>query len=214
MAIQTQEQKQYKSRPYRRLAFALITFLFLLAAGVIWILNIQGIIKGPWSSILAVVFIILGVAFTLFQWLLPFSPESFKSSVTSYIQHSEKPPILNEENPTSMPHLTQADAIDRVNIRTQMQSIASALGVDENKGALVVYAAKRLLIDLYTTSQVPPSISLQTVEKHIVNGHPLWGAFFRSLKPGDYVAYDQDHNHLERVTISAGKITEVDWSSI
>jgi len=214
MAIQTQEQKQDKPRPYRRLAFALITFLFLLAAGVIWILNIQGIIKGPWSSILAVVFIILGVAFTLFQWLLPFSPESFKSSVTSYIKHSEKPPILNEKNPIFMPPLTQTDAVDRENIHAEIQSIASALGVDENKGALVVYTARRLLIDLYTTSQVPPSISVQTVEKHIVNGLPLWGAFFRSLKPGDYVAYDQEHNHLERVTIAAGKITEVDWSSI
>jgi len=39
-----------------------------------------------------------------------------------------------------------------------------------------------------------------------------WDCSIRSLKPGDYVAYDQDHNHLERVTISAGKITEVDWS--
>ncbi len=214
MAIQTQEQKQYKSHPFSRLAFALITFLFLLAAGVIWILNIQGIIKGPWSSILAVVFIILGVAFTLFQWLLPFSPESFKPSVMSYIKHSENFPILNEENPTPMPPLTQNDSIDRENIRTQIQSIASALGIDENKGALVVYTARRLLIDLYTTSQAPPSISMQTAEKHIVNGLPLWGAFFRSLKPGDYVAYDQDHNHLERVTIAAGKISEVDWSSI
>ncbi len=214
MAIQTQEQKQHKSRPYSRLAFALMTFLFLLVAGVIWILNIQGIIKGPWSSILAVVFIILGVAFTLFQWLLPFSPESFKSSVTSHVKHSEKLPILNEENPISMSPLTQTDAIDRENICAEVQSVASALGVDENKGALVVYTARRLLIDLYTTSQVPPSISVQTVEKHIVNGLPLWGAFFRSLKPGNYVAYDQDHNHLERVIISAGKITEVYWSQI
>jgi hypothetical protein len=156
---------------------------------------------------------VLGVAFTLFQWLLPFSPESFKSSVTSHAKHSEKPPILNEENPISMSPLTQTDERERENIRTEIQSIASALGVDENKGALVVYTARRLLIDLYTTSRVPPSISVQTVEKHIVNGLPLWGAFFRSLKPGDYVAYDQDHNHLERVTISAGKITEVDWSS-
>lgn len=94
MAIQTQEQKHYKHRPYKRLAFALITFLFLLAAGFIWILNIQGFIKGPWSSILTVVFIILGVAFTLFQWLLPFSPESLKSNVVLQTKHPKSPKFL------------------------------------------------------------------------------------------------------------------------
>lgn len=107
--------------------------------------------------------------------------------------------------------MLQTDEMDRENIRTQILSIAGALGVDENRGALVVYSTECLQIELYTTWQVPPSISVQTLENHIVNRLTIRGAFFRSLKPGSYVAADQDHNCLENVFISAGKITEVHW---
>lgn len=54
-----------------RLIIAILACLLLVGSAVIWILNSLGDIKGDWSSILAIVFVTLGVIFAFLQWILP-----------------------------------------------------------------------------------------------------------------------------------------------
>jgi hypothetical protein len=43
--------------------------LFLVAIGaIVWILNVEGQIRGAWSNILGVIFTVLGIIFALLQW--------------------------------------------------------------------------------------------------------------------------------------------------
>lgn len=54
--------------------------LLILGAGAVWVLNVEGIVKGSWSSPLAVAFGVVGALFTFLQWALPLSPASFKAA--------------------------------------------------------------------------------------------------------------------------------------
>src|SRR5690348_18620 len=52
-----------------RLYLIRLTILSIVAAGVVWILNI--VLHGSWSDPLAAIFVILSVLFAFFQWMLP-----------------------------------------------------------------------------------------------------------------------------------------------
>src|SRR5436853_3389603 len=84
MSIQQQEQaaktKERKLLQEKRLAIAIIAILFLVGGATLWILNSQGIIQGSWSSILLIIFTVLGVVIGLFQWLFPVTATSSQQS--------------------------------------------------------------------------------------------------------------------------------------
>src|SRR5438105_1965845 len=50
------------------LVFALTTILLIVVGATIWILNIEKVINGSWSSIFGVVFTVFGVALSFLQW--------------------------------------------------------------------------------------------------------------------------------------------------
>jgi tetratricopeptide (TPR) repeat protein len=64
---------------YKRLWIRIITFiiaiLLLIAGALVWILSTEHLIQGDWSTILSVVFTVLGVILALLTWLFPFSPD-------------------------------------------------------------------------------------------------------------------------------------------
>ncbi len=57
--------------PRARLISAIIFSSLIIAAACIWILNIEGLVKGDWSNILPIIFVALAVLLPLIQWLFP-----------------------------------------------------------------------------------------------------------------------------------------------
>lgn len=61
-------ERVYVSMHYKYFSI-LVVGLFLITLGAaLWILNIEGLIKGPWSTILGVLFTIFGIMLAMLQW--------------------------------------------------------------------------------------------------------------------------------------------------
>ena len=99
--IAPQGQKPKRTRSFWiRLVIGIIALLCLIAGGLVWILSIGRVLAGDWSTILPIVFIVLGVAFALLMWLFPFSPVDTRESVErsfsiSLTQVSQLPPTAS-----------------------------------------------------------------------------------------------------------------------
>src|SRR5260370_20177702 len=74
---QQQQEPQMTKRVERkhlqelRVLIASIAVLFLVGGAVLWILSSQGILQGPLSNVLLIMFTVSGVLIGLFQWLFP-----------------------------------------------------------------------------------------------------------------------------------------------
>src|SRR5947199_10872792 len=76
MSQQQQEQQIVKRAERRhlqelRVLIVSIAVLFLIGGAILWILSSQGILQGPLSNVLLIIFTVLGVLIGLFQWLFP-----------------------------------------------------------------------------------------------------------------------------------------------
>jgi apolipoprotein N-acyltransferase len=83
MSIPQQEPQPIKTKEHKQLQekhflVAVIAVLFLVGGAVLWILNAQGIVQGSWSSLLLIIFTVLGVVIGLFQWLFPVTEIRFR----------------------------------------------------------------------------------------------------------------------------------------
>jgi hypothetical protein len=59
----------WKSKRALTLTFVVVTVgIVMLAGAVLWILNLEGIVKGSWADIFGVIFTFLGVLYALLQW--------------------------------------------------------------------------------------------------------------------------------------------------
>ena len=54
------------SRGYFR--FLIVALILLAGGATIWILNIEELVKGPWSNIIGVLFTVVGIILALLQW--------------------------------------------------------------------------------------------------------------------------------------------------
>src|SRR2546421_6445553 len=106
--------------PKARLIIAIVTILLFVASVTVGILNIVGIIKGPWYSILFFVFAAL--------------------STTAVFQ---KLPSPSSEEPSKLISTTVNGQVSDIN-KGHVQVEGIDLGVNEFTGALVVYAKKTM----------------------------------------------------------------------
>ncbi len=65
VGIYNQDEKR------KRMIFTIFIEILLVGVAVVWILNILGIISGPWGAILAAIFTVLGVEIALLQSQVP-----------------------------------------------------------------------------------------------------------------------------------------------
>src|SRR5258708_2738973 len=80
--IVPQDQKpKHTGSFWIRFIIGLIGLLCLITGGLLWILSTGKVIAGDWSTILPIVFVVLGVAFALLMWLFPFSPINISEPV-------------------------------------------------------------------------------------------------------------------------------------
>ena len=97
---QQAENKQgqgQKRKLFTRKFFIVITIVIAaLAITATWILNRQNIIQGPWAANLSIIFSVLGVTFSLCQWLFPISfnePKLFTTTSSTSPQVIQVTPI-------------------------------------------------------------------------------------------------------------------------
>ena len=71
MKIQVKAQTARPHEKRKRMIFTICIEILLIGVAIVWILNILGIIGGPWGAILAAIFTILGVGIAVFQSQMP-----------------------------------------------------------------------------------------------------------------------------------------------
>lgn len=176
----------------KRLICAAIAVLLIVAGATLWIVSNLGTLKGPWSSILPVIFTALGATFALFEWLLPVSIES---SVNS----ENLNPVKFEPEQSRKPHI-------------QIQDID--LGVNNHTGAIIIYAKKSMLtprIDLLRNPIMPLAHSTSSIVQRSVNNQLVYVATFPYLEPSDYIAGDVWGFYRTKITVLPNQVTEIDW---
>src|SRR5205807_2149779 len=101
--------------------FFVVLAMFLIFIGAfVWVLNLEHIILGPWSTLLSVFFTVLSVILALLQWHTQFS-----IGVPAY-----PPAVLPTHKLSSQDHYMYTKGI--------------ALGVNRHKGALIIYTKRNL----------------------------------------------------------------------
>src|SRR5437588_4618147 len=107
MSQQQQKQQQVIKRAERRhlqelrVLIASIAVLFLIGGAVLWILSSQGILQGPLSNVLLIIFAVLGLRIGLFQWLFPVSSPAQSPSVLSDTSSGAQVGGIIDHHPTS-----------------------------------------------------------------------------------------------------------------
>lgn len=182
---QLQEPPRHQ-RPFQR-HFLLPGILFLLISGIIaWILNAIGLLLGPWSSILVIVFTGLGVIIPLLQW--------WWSPPIGIVAETQSPSFIQQ----------------------RLSSMHAHLGVSKRKGALIVKAERVLrgtTIHLYRgfdRDDLHPDMASNIVLRKI-DGSFICIAIFATLEPGSYTVSAYGTELKTNVTIQAGQIAEIDW---
>jgi hypothetical protein len=187
MTVQVQDQQQYSRGKRKRLALMSIALLLLAGIAVIWIVNATSVL----SSILSIVFTLLGVMLTLLQW-------PSQSELNSQI--SAKSPLSSGQ---SQKHFyEEIEGID--------------LAVNKRKGALLVYTRKDLRGSHVNLSTGFRSHNLKADMASSVIGRKRKGgrvflAIFSSLDVGNYTIHTDSQEFVTKVSILPGRVEEVDW---
>lgn len=167
-----------------------VTVLILLGA-VGWILSINNIISSLWASIFSAVFAILGVLLSLVQTHVQSSPE---------------------------PELSVADPLGsrQVQSRRQIPIKDVKLGINRQRGAMVIYTGKRLrgsTISLCKGFHTDPVDMLEAtnVVERTINGVEVFVGIFPRLEPGKYTVSCKQHKVVSIISVYANDLAEVDW---
>jgi hypothetical protein len=180
--------------PRRRKAatrlFLGIAVLILLGA-VGWILSINNIISSLWASIFSAVFAILGVLLSLLQ---------------THVQSSSEPEIS----------VTNPLGSRQVRSRRQIHIDDVRLGINRQRGAMVIYTGKRLrgsTIGLCKGFHSDPVdvVEATNVVERTVNGVEVFTGIFPALEPGQYTVFCKQPKNVSIISVYANDLAEVDW---
>ena len=183
--IQLQEPPHHRRLFQKR--FLLPGLLFLLIGGVIvWILNSIGLLLGPWSNILLIVFTGLSVIIPLLQWWW--------------------------SSPVEIVSGTQSSSF----VQQHLPSIQAHLGVSKRKGALVVRVEKAYrgaTVHLYRgfdKDDSHPDMASNIILRKI-DGSLTCIAIFAAVEPSNCTISVRGTELRTNVTIQAGQVAEIDW---
>jgi hypothetical protein len=88
------------------------------------------------------------------------------------------------------------------------------LGINRRRGAIVIYAKPNMrgrIVDLYKGfHRSATRCATSSIAEHIIGRQRELIAEFPSLEPGDYTV-SADFWHYIRLTVTAGRISKVDW---
>ncbi len=183
-----QNQQYHRKQPI----IIILAFFMIIGGASIWILNIIGVIRGPWSSIMVVIFTTLGVLLGFLQFYSQFVPGLS--------------PLLAALPANLLRYLWKQHG----------QSQVLSLDVSKNKGVLLVKTKKNLrgatihLCRGFDLVNLKSYAASNVVERRL-EGRTAFVAIFHSLEPGNYTVHVNSWKREAKVTIYAGHITEIDW---
>jgi hypothetical protein len=190
--------------PRVRLILICIALVFLIGAGIVWILSSEGVVAGYWVNIIATGFVILGLIVAFLQWTVPLPPLEAKQE-----QH------LPAEQQAYAALLRRVDAELKNNsgvifLRTDRYMNHTLISVRPESDL------KQIDIYEYVLGEAPIKVYS---ELHTVNGHAIYAAIIKNLAPGNYVVGRPDtlgfgsdsQDTYSTVTVNAGHVTEIDW---
>lgn len=124
MSQQQQKQQVVKQAERRhlqdlRILIASIAVLFLIGGAVLWILSSQGILQGPLSNVLLIIFTMLGVLIGLFQWLFPVGGAAPLQHIPAAPVSTPTPQVIVHLPPTLTPsqQSSQAPTVEKATYR-------------------------------------------------------------------------------------------------
>jgi hypothetical protein len=164
-----------------------VLIALLLAATLLWVMNIENIILGPWSNIISAIFTAFSVVITLIQLHTQSLPEGSLNIDTL-------PPQKKHEN--------YNDSI--------------SLGVNKRRGAVIVYTSRKLrgkLTLLVSSSQEENSCICMNsnIVERINSNRKVFSSIFPSVQPGHYTISIQSQQLSTDITVFSGCISEIDW---
>lgn len=185
MTVQVPDQRQNGRRKHP--VYTGLVIIFLAGVAIIWFANLGSAFAGA----LGIVFTLVGILIALLQWRL-------QSPIEVQVQAKEA--SAGKQGP--QPLYEQVEDV--------------VLGTDKHKGALVVYTRKNLRGSPINVSfgfhSDPPKVDLAaSVIGRRRKGSTVYLAVFSALEPGNYTVYTDARDFVIRVSISSGRVVEVDW---
>jgi hypothetical protein len=154
---------------------------------IIWIANIGSVL----SSVLGIVFTLLSLLIAFLQW----QPQ-LRSEAQVQIQGA------SAGKQGEQPFYEQIEGM--------------ALGVNKQKGALVVYTRKdqrgsTINLSFGFHSSTPKVDLASGVIGRKRKGSTVYLTVFSSLEPGNYTVHTDSQKFVTKVSILPGRVAEVDW---
>lgn len=172
-------------KPRKRFPLILLCLVLLFGTLLLWILNLENIVSGPWAAILSALYTIVSILVAFLQWLMPrpHSPGLPSSSMRGQVTLFNSPSSLG------------------------VSKRRGALIVKTRKNVLgtTIHLCSGFTSTPFTT-EIAANVSRYKSEEGIV-----FGALFPALEPGNYTVFLQTSPLSAFVTIRAGKIADVDW---
>jgi AAA domain len=101
--IQHQKKPKARHRHFSKKFWISLVFLIIeLLVTILWILNGQGVIQGPWATDLPIIFTVIGITLALFQWLFPITTTEQITQASSP-QAPLNTPVINVLPPSQAP---------------------------------------------------------------------------------------------------------------
>ena len=185
----------------KRLILICIALVFVIGAGIVWILSAEGVIANSWVNALAAGFGILGLIVTFLQWTVPLPPLETR-----------------QEQPEQQAYAT---LLSRVDAELKKDSGAILLRTDQHMNDTLISVRPESSLnqrDIYEYMLAEAPINVYS-ELHTVNGHAIYVAIVKNLAPENYLVGRPDtpgfasdsQDTFSRVTVNAGHVTEIDW---
>jgi hypothetical protein len=187
--MRLKDQKVHKRQLSRQVYRVFIVgMITLMSISVpVWILNSEGIIQGTWPTIFSVIFTVFSTILGLLQW---------------HAQISTQPDV-----PSPVPQYDTAK---------NKLSRGGKYGLNDHKGALIVYTNRRLHRTLITlTSGFHIDNSRPHITANVIHSNgksqKAFIAVFTSLEPGNYTVHINAGQRVAKVIVRAGYVVEIDW---
>ncbi len=167
-----------------------IAIVLIIVGATVCVLNISGIINGPWSSIFGAIITSTGVVISLIRHIrLKFSAAPLVPVPIASLPPNTQPlDLINEDLPIPPAH--------------------------GQEGLLRVYTTKSLrgfTVDLCNGFDSTTTFAAQNIVERKLRGETCYIAIFQSLLPGGYTAHIYRRELMTRITIYPGQVTEIDW---
>lgn len=187
MTVQAQDQQQHSRRGRKRFVLVGITLLLLMGVAAIWIMNVGNVVSG----ILSIIFTLLGITITLFQW--------------------QPHPQLEPRAPI---RVIVPDELNQQRFYEQIEGMTPE--VNKHKGALIIYTRKDLRgstinLSFGFNNNNPKADLASSVIGRKRRGNWIYVAVFSLLDPGNYTIHTDSQEFVTRISILAGRVEEVDW---